>query len=1845
MRLWPRFISIFSLIALSATSCARIEELGSRFFSKSGTAIVKGTVSNLNGSGLIISVNGQLQAVSSANVNFATAIKNGESYTLAVSVQPSLPSQICSFTTPTTGVAAEGIIAFSMQCNAPPAWAIQGTTTGYAGSGLQVQLNGGEIITVTGSSFSFATNISDTQPYNVQVKTQPTGPAQICTAQRNVGVVTGSNVTDISINCSTVTFSVGGFVTGLASGASVTVQVNGTQSTARAADGFFTFTNKLADQTAFDITVSTQPTGQICSVSKGSGIVDGPGSYAALIQCSSTTHTISGNLSGLSGGYATLVSSAGEFLPVTANGAFSFTKNFALNSDYVIEVFRNPAAPAQTCTVANGTGTITGNITNVSVNCTATGYTIGGMGTISGLTSPGLILRLNGSSDVAVAANSTSFSFNDSIAAGSNYVVTIAAQPTGQKCSLSNASGTAGATVTNVTVNCVNGYTVGGTVTGYTGSNLVLRNTINGTPLDLVISSNTAFTFPDLLVAGDTYSVAVANYPETPYQNCTIANASGTIAAANITNVNITCTNVTLAFTAVSSTPSEAAGAHAITLSLVGTTPRAGSVQVTITGGSATDTLDYTIASATISWAALATPGNVVVNIIDDAFNEGNETIQISLSNPVGITLGAQTTHTVTITDNDAASAVGAVITAAEYYDADRNGKIDYVKITFDKAVKDSSQVGWVNATTNISVATQWLIAGYTGVQFVPQVCIDRSVPANGNCTDGGDITDVVDNNVIWLKFTEGSTYDTGATPNITGVDVTLKTLATTPNDCYIYTSGATCQTVTSADFGTGAVAEADKAEPILVAAWADPIIDAWQLRLQFSEAVDTTNNAGCATAAVKADFTYNNVSGGGAYWTTRTDFASADGCTAVSGSYYIIPRVDARFTHADLFGAARDTITLASTFYDTAGNGTLATTKTLTYDPYLELYYPVDGAAPINDTGGTVHDVSGKGRDGTTSGGTKLVKDMGEIASQAFYFDGVDDKITATGYKGVLGTNARTVSVWYKPESPLGIIMSYGTASNGNLFRLWSGNSGGNFAIDVTGGSIIGLDASVSQAWHHLAVTYNPADGTNVTNAKLYRDGRLVTNIFTVSRVLNTLTGADVILADNSPYFRGKLDEFRIYSRALSAAEIKKLAVKVPSGLVAQYALDNNGTENSGNDFNLSLVNSPAAANDRYASTNSALTFNATNTYGSVADNAVMRSNSGNNITLAGWISPSGSGTQRTIVAKGRTAGSNNANYVLRCHQLGDVLNFYFQSGGSLKEFRSTNAVCDTTTWKHVAVTYQFGSASSAQLYVNGLAVPGSWVTGTGNETPDSSTDPLFIGAINDGSLTHVFNGQLDDVRVYNRILTAEEVKALATEVDRGLVAYYPLDEATSATVNDYSGSGFTLTGSGAAGTQNTPQSTSDRFGNAQAAMNFDGTDDMLSGSAASILPAGSATRTGCAWGLTTVDPGNGNAQGLMGYGTNSANQTFGIYPYHSTSDTFMLGAYTSSSTFFYAPLPGSGWPMNQWAHYCVIVTGATAVEYYMNGIKINQSGTFGSPSISTVLSLFRIGTSISGSSRFTGKIDDVRVYNRALSATEIRELSGFSPGQVDNNTLWLDAGRAVFSDAGTTLATNTQSVQQWNDVSITNGTSNAINVTQTTAANKPTWQTGIVNGQPIVRFDGSNDDMTKASVLDSTLFNTNEGTIFIVEYQNSAKTVNVPFCWGCPATSNHVAAVLTDTDQLMLEFRNSTAGVGNVSVAQPAGWDNAFHISGLVRNTSSIATISVDGTQLLSASQTGTLTGSTSATVTIGTAADGFPYYFRGDLAEIIIYRRAVTSTESDKITCYLSKKYAIAVSVNCD
>jgi hypothetical protein len=150
---------------------------------------------------------------------------------------------------------------------------------------------------------------------------------------------------------------------------------------------------------------------------------------------------------------------------------------------------------------------------------------------VSGHNGTGLTLRLNGTTNLAVAGNGP-YAFG-AIADGSAYSVAVFVQPIGQTCTVANGSGTlAGANVTNIAVSCAtNTFTIGGTVSGLSGTGLVLRN--NGGD-NLAVPANGAFTFSTAIASGAAYSVTVLTQPSNPSQSCTVANGSGTVGGANV---------------------------------------------------------------------------------------------------------------------------------------------------------------------------------------------------------------------------------------------------------------------------------------------------------------------------------------------------------------------------------------------------------------------------------------------------------------------------------------------------------------------------------------------------------------------------------------------------------------------------------------------------------------------------------------------------------------------------------------------------------------------------------------------------------------------------------------------------------------------------------------------------------------------------------------------------------------------------------------------------------------------------------------------------------------------------------------------------------------------------------------------------------------------------------------------------------------------------------------------------------------------------------------------------------------------------------------------------------------
>jgi 6-phosphogluconolactonase len=165
-------------------------------------------------------------------------------------------------------------------------------------------------------------------------------------------------------------------------------------------------------------------------------------------------------------------------------------------------------------------------------------YTVGV--NVSGLRSNGsLTLANNGSDSLTVAANGT-VTFAKQIPSGGQYAVTVASQPAGETCKVSNGSGSITTPDVTVLVNCTaNSYSIGGSVTGLAGSGLVL-----GSGTDRVsVSANGGFTFVTPLASGSAFDISIITQPANPTQTCRLINGNGTVQAGNVIDVGVACAN------------------------------------------------------------------------------------------------------------------------------------------------------------------------------------------------------------------------------------------------------------------------------------------------------------------------------------------------------------------------------------------------------------------------------------------------------------------------------------------------------------------------------------------------------------------------------------------------------------------------------------------------------------------------------------------------------------------------------------------------------------------------------------------------------------------------------------------------------------------------------------------------------------------------------------------------------------------------------------------------------------------------------------------------------------------------------------------------------------------------------------------------------------------------------------------------------------------------------------------------------------------------------------------------------------------------------------------------------
>jgi len=168
---------------------------------------------------------------------------------------------------------------------------------------------------------------------------------------------------------SDVSYSIGGTLSGLGDGKSVVLQNNGGDDLTVNANGGFIFATALGGGNVYDVTVLTQPVDQTCTVSNGTGTLLGLNVTDVAVSCLTVSRSIGGTVSGLdSGKSVVLQNNGGDDLAVSANGGFSFPTAVLSGSTYNVTVLTPPSE--QSCTVSNGSGTVSGgDISDVAVVC------------------------------------------------------------------------------------------------------------------------------------------------------------------------------------------------------------------------------------------------------------------------------------------------------------------------------------------------------------------------------------------------------------------------------------------------------------------------------------------------------------------------------------------------------------------------------------------------------------------------------------------------------------------------------------------------------------------------------------------------------------------------------------------------------------------------------------------------------------------------------------------------------------------------------------------------------------------------------------------------------------------------------------------------------------------------------------------------------------------------------------------------------------------------------------------------------------------------------------------------------------------------------------------------------------------------------------------------------------------------------------------------------------------------------------------------------------------------------------------------------------------------------------
>jgi hypothetical protein len=641
--------------------------------------------------------------------------------------------------------------------------------------------------------------------------------------------------------------------------------------------------------------------------------------------------------------------------------------------------------------------------------------------------------------------------------------------------------------------------------------------------------------------------------------------------------------------------------------------------------------------------------------------------------------------------------------------------------------------------------------------------------------------------------------------------------------------------------------------------------------------------------------------------------------------------------------------------------------------------YWKMDEAS-WNGTADEVVDSSGSGNDGIAVGATGIPTTGAGKFGNGGVFDGVDDYVNCGSDDSLNITDAITIEAWVRADVFISNAMTIVGAVQSNWHRVYIQSDALHYVIydgETTWYKSKAYSFNTDQ-WYHIAIVGDK----NSDMGYWYVNGKQIgsepkTVWPTDSNCRLRHIGATTLGNDS---FDGSIDSVRIYNRALSPGEVRDIYNFAP-GPVGWWKMDEkvsgngqtiNDSSGYGNTGTTSSANGTGMDCMVQGKYGSACEFDGVDDYVNAGSGSSLDITDA--ITIEMWMKINTDAVAR-IAAK---SGDGSLGWAIVYADWVDAIEWRISTTGSDWNggVSGTNGL-EINQWSHIVLSYD---GAYMRVYIDGIEdTAGDFpyaLTGNINIAPAAT----LIG-VDKQNFNNFFNGSIDDVRIYNYARTQAQIMEdySAGAGRKQPIGHWKFNEGYSTTANNsgIGGSALngTLTNMASPATSASGWTDEGKMGKG---LVFDGGNDYVEvGNATSLNITGDLTLG--AW----VKTNNAGTTGILGKDETDSQDKYMPYTIYLSSGKirFMMG--NSSTT--YSAISNTVLDIDTWYHVVATVSG-TKMQVYINGIADGSDTTFAGTRYSNSLPLY-VGKYYSGGLYFNGTIDDVKIYNYALTEDDIRQ------------------------------------------------------------------------------------------------------------------------------------------------------------------------------------------------------------------------------------------------------------------